>query len=445
MKSKTRALLLVFCLVVFAILAALGGFWYYTSHLDRSGWVQQNGYYYYLDATGTPVSGWMEQEGDTYYFGQSSAMVTDWQTIDGSRYYFGSNGVMRTGWQEVDGLMHCFLKSGIPAEGWQEVDGLRRYFLTDGVLATGWQEIDGVRCYLSEDGVIVTGWLDQPEGRYYLNNQGSPLGGLNTIDDGTYYFFEGSHLMAQGMVDLEDGTHFFGEDGKMYTGWQTIGDATYCFSDSGVMHTGWMEEEGYRYYFSEQGVMATSPTVIDGETCYFTPDGIYVLLVNYRNPMPENYQPNLVRYGEWARVDASAEKALRQMILDCRATGIECWLNCGFRTYDEQNTILNDRTKEYQEKGLSYQEAYDKALETVALPGYSEHQTGLAFDIVCSVTPTWLHEHCWEYGFILRYPEDKADITKIVYEHWHYRYVGTKVSMAMKDTGLCLEEYLGAA
>ena len=66
-------------------------------------------------------------------------------------------------------------------------------------------------------------------------------------------------------------------------------------------------------------------------------------------------------------------------------------------------------------------------------------------DVVCSVDPVWLHEHCWEYGFILRYPEGKSDITGITYEHWHYRYVGTEVSMAMKDSGLCLEEYLGAA
>ena len=111
----------------------------------------------------------------------------------------------------------------------------------------------------------------------------------------------------------------------------------------------------------------------------------------------------------------------------------------------EQQKILDERTLDYQKEGLSYQAAYDKTLETVALPGFSEHETGLAMDVVCSVFPTWLHEHCWEYGFILRYPEGKEDITGISYEHWHYRYVGTKVSMAMKDTGLCLEEYVGAA
>ena len=95
MKSKTKVLLLVFCLVVLAILAALGGVWYYTSHLDRSGWVQQNGYYYYLDEKGEPLSGWMQDvDGETYYFGQSCAMVTGWRQIDGAWYYFNVSGAM---------------------------------------------------------------------------------------------------------------------------------------------------------------------------------------------------------------------------------------------------------------------------------------------------------------------------------------------------------------
>ncbi len=83
----------------------------------------------------------------------------------------------------------------------------------------------------------------------------------------------------------------------------------------------------------------------------------------------------------------------------------------------------------------------------MALPGTSEHQLGLCADIngkgVDSVP--WLVEHCWEYGFILRFPGEKSDITGIIYEPWHFRYVGTRVSIPMRDNGLCLEEYLGAA
>ena len=384
MKSKNRALLLVFLVAVLLILSALGVLWYYTAHMDRSGWVQQNGYYYYLNEKGEPISGWMAEDGNRYYFGTNNAMVSGWQDIGGIHYYFSESGVLQTGWQEPDGLPRYFHEDGTPAQGWEYVDGERRYFLTDGLLATGWQVIDGMRCYL---------------------NQG----------------------------------------GTAQTGWQTIGTDTFYFEESGVMHTGWFQEDEYTYYFNEDGTMAVSPTEIDGETCFFTPTGIYILLVNYRYGMPQNRQPELVRYGEWARVAKVAEQNLRRMILDCRATGIECWLNCGYRTQEQQQTILDERIEEYQGDGMSYEQARAKALETVALPGFSEHETGLAMDIVCSVAPDWLHEHCWEYGFILRYPENKSDITGISYEHWHYRYVGTKVSMAMKDSGLCLEEYVGAA
>ena len=83
-------------------------------------------------------------------------------------------------------------------------------------------------------------------------------------------------------------------------------------------------------------------------------------------------------------------------------------------------------------------------MKTVALPGTSEHQLGLSADLTGKEANEWLAEHCWEYGFILRYPEGKKDITGIINEPWHFRYVGTRVSLDMKDTGLCLEEYLGA-
>jgi D-alanyl-D-alanine carboxypeptidase len=84
-------------------------------------------------------------------------------------------------------------------------------------------------------------------------------------------------------------------------------------------------------------------------------------------------------------------------------------------------------------------------LQSVAVPGTSEHHLGLAVDIIGKAAQDWLSVHCWEYGFILRYTGDKAAITGIIDEPWHFRYVGTEVSMDMKGSGLCLEEYLGAA
>ena len=81
----------------------------------------------------------------------------------------------------------------------------------------------------------------------------------------------------------------------------------------------------------------------------------------------------------------------------------------------------------------------------MALPGSSEHHLGLAVDLLGDDAIAWLQAHCWDYGFILRYTEEKQAITGIVDEPWHFRYVGTEVSLDMKDSGLCLEEYLGAA
>ena len=107
--------------------------------------------------------------------------------------------------------------------------------------------------------------------------------------------------------------------------------------------------------------------------------------------------------------------------------------------------------------GYDAEEADQKAATVVARPGTSEHELGLAVDIVDAdyqqldegqaSTPVqqWLMEHCWEYGFILRYPDGKSDLTGIIYEPWHYRYVGVETAQALRESGQCLEEYLQAA
>jgi D-alanyl-D-alanine carboxypeptidase len=108
----------------------------------------------------------------------------------------------------------------------------------------------------------------------------------------------------------------------------------------------------------------------------------------------------------------------------------------------------------YLDDGYSYDEAYARSVQIVAVPGTSEHHLGLALDIVDSSytklnhqqakmpTQKWLMEHCWEYGFILRYPADKSDSTGIIYEPWHYRYVGVDVARELQESGLTLEEYI---
>ena len=105
-------------------------------------------------------------------------------------------------------------------------------------------------------------------------------------------------------------------------------------------------------------------------------------------------------------------------------------------------------------EGLSREEATAQAGAVVAVPGTSEHQTGLAVDLVdksyqhlddaqaSTEVQQWLMENSWKYGFILRYPEEKSDVTGIIYEPWHYRYVGGPAAREMRELGLCLEEYI---
>ena len=128
--------------------------------------------------------------------------------------------------------------------------------------------------------------------------------------------------------------------------------------------------------------------------------------------------------------------------------------DCIGRWLVSQQQLFDRSQQAYMAQGMSEEEAYAKTATETAIPGTSEHQTGLAADIV---TPTyqmldagfadtpagqWLSEHAAEYGFVLRYPQDKQEVTGIIYESWHYRFVGKTHAKLMKESGLCLEEYL---
>ena len=125
-----------------------------------------------------------------------------------------------------------------------------------------------------------------------------------------------------------------------------------------------------------------------------------------------------------------------------------------YRTQAKQTYLYNNKITRLRNAGYSKAAALEEAGRWVARPGTSEHQLGLALDIVSSsyqaltkkqektAEQKWLMEHCWEYGFILRYPSDKSEITGIGYEPWHYRYVGREVALDVRESGLCFEEYL---
>lgn len=172
-----------------------------------------------------------------------------------------------------------------------------------------------------------------------------------------------------------------------------------------------------------------------------------MMLVNTENPLDENYAPpETTTLANDCVVDSRIADALTQFAEAAQAEGLPVYLSSGYRSYSEQQYL-------YQRKiGQGY--SAEEAAKIVAVPGTSEHQTGLCCDITdyyrelkdSSLEDTdtykWMKEHCQEYGFIVRFPSDKQDITGIIYEPWHFRYVGVEAATYMMENNLCLEEFI---
>lgn len=169
-----------------------------------------------------------------------------------------------------------------------------------------------------------------------------------------------------------------------------------------------------------------------------------LILANIDNSIGD-YTPELVEVEHGREFDYRAADDLKKFIADARATGLNVYLSSTYRGRYVQNMLYEKKVAQYGE---------DVAKTIVLPPGTSEHQTGLAADITNvpydfktkeienTDTFKWLNEHSAEYGFILRYPKDKEDITKVIYEPWHFRYVGKEVANYIKDHNLCLEEFI---
>ena len=180
-----------------------------------------------------------------------------------------------------------------------------------------------------------------------------------------------------------------------------------------------------------------------------------LILINPWHLLPEDYEADLedVEYGH--RMDSCAAEHLREMLSDCREAGYSPLICSSYRDRGKQEILFENDVRKYMYRGYTEEEAIKETAKNVAVPGSSEHEAGLAADIVYlrdqvldesqeqNDTQQWLIEHCMEYGFILRYPRDKQNITGITYEPWHYRYVGKKAAAEIMSRGICLEEYLG--
>ncbi len=403
----------------------------------------------------TRQTGWLIRDGKTFYYSEDGTPVTGWQQIDGSSRFFGQDGAMVTGWLTHGGNTYYLLEDGTPLTGWLSMDSRRYYFTTDGSMAQGWRTIGNVRYYFDTDGIMATGKLELEDGVYLLDDNGVPLSGWQTLD-GQPRYFRADGAMARGWEEIDGKRFCFSEDGSLLTGKHTLEDGTYLLQEDGSAYTGWLEEDGVKYYYQENGAMAVGKLQIGEETFFFSPHGVQTILVNPWNYLPEDYSVKLVTVEDYPVAEVCSS-ALRKMIADCRAAGFQPVVCSAYRTQKDQEYLYANKVQRVMAQGYEEEEARRLAATEVAIPGTSEHQLGLAIDIIdqnnwmldesqaAMPTQKWLMEHCWEYGFILRFPVDATEITGIIYEPWHYRYVGVEMALELRDLGITLEEYLGAA
>ena len=180
-------------------------------------------------------------------------------------------------------------------------------------------------------------------------------------------------------------------------------------------------------------------------------DSWMLILVNKEHALPEGYTvPEFTELRNGHKVDSRIYPDLQQMFDDARAQGYSPYITSSYRTKEEQQAEMDNKVNELMEEGKTKEQCIAEAAMVVAEPGKSEHETGLAIDVGSDVGEaeqtalwTWFNENSYKYGFIIRYPEGKEEITEKESEPWHLRYVGIDAATEMYNNGLCLEEYLG--
>ena len=183
-----------------------------------------------------------------------------------------------------------------------------------------------------------------------------------------------------------------------------------------------------------------------------------MVLVNHTSKMPDDYTFDTKECGSATAVNKTLQTvacdAFFSMQKAAAADGVTVWMQSGYRSVKYQTSLYERKTKYYLDKGYDNATAREKAAAVVNPPGYSEHNCGLAADLNSpehtgldegfekTAAFRWLCEHAGDYGFILRYPKDAEDKTEIIYEPWHWRYVGVENAAKINASGLCFEEYI---
>lgn len=179
-----------------------------------------------------------------------------------------------------------------------------------------------------------------------------------------------------------------------------------------------------------------------------------MVLVNGDHPMEDGYVPQLKELEEGLSLDSRIIDAAKEMLADAKKAGLHIDICSAYRSVERQEQVFGESMKERVKDGMSYWDAFNETALNVAIPGTSEHALGLALDLISNqytelderqettAEAKWLKENCHKYGFILRYPPEKTNITGIIYEPWHYRYVGVEDATEIMKLGITLEEYL---
>ena len=221
-----------------------------------------------------------------------------------------------------------------------------------------------------------------------------------------------------------------------------------------------MENEEYDSYtlediLAERDIMVSEDITEEyDETLVFSADDWRLILVNKQHPIPEDYEYVLGTISGNMKCDERIIDDLVLMMQRAQTEGVELRIVSHYRDLAHQEQLFNRKIDSYMRRGSSYLEAYKYSAHTITVPGTSEHEIGLAFDITSrnytslnagfadTLAGRWLAEHSYEYGFILRYPLGKEYITGIMFEPWHFRYVGKEAAKVMKEEELTLEEFV---
>lgn len=179
----------------------------------------------------------------------------------------------------------------------------------------------------------------------------------------------------------------------------------------------------------------------------------YLILVNYNNPIPEGYTFEHHTLNCGLDVDERMYQNLANMLSDLNAQDLHYDILSAYRSRETQQSIIDNSVQKYVSQGMSAEDGLKKTLETVQAAGYSEHETGLAVDLVPEGKSSldeslesdpviqWFAQNSYRYGFVMRYPTEKAGITGISYEPWHFRYVGVEAASFLYNNNLTLEEF----